>query len=129
MCGSPSVSVSTPKKKPVSATVDGKPRAVPRTFATRPKVEYPYAARRAGMEGSAELLFKADNQGEVLQTRLLYSIPSKVFGDAALAGSRRAKFTAAAPEEDAQKTVCILLPFLYCLRGGATYPNSACSNR
>ena len=56
----------------------------------------------------------------------LYSIPHKAFGEAALAGSRRVKFSSGAPEEDAQKTVCILLPFRYCL---TAIPNADCANR
>ena len=125
--GVPSVSVSTPKRQPVSETADAKPKPFPRVFLNSPKPEYPSGARRAGMEGSAELLFNVNHQGDVLQTTALYSIPNKIFGDAAIAGARRVKFSAGAPEDDAQKTVCILVPFKYCLTSGATYPNSACS--
>ena len=125
--GVPSVSVSTPKRQPAGENVDAKPRPLPRVFLNSPKPEYPSGARRAGKEGSAELLLNVNHQGDVLQTTVLYSIPNKIFGDAAIVGARRVKFSAGAPEDDAQKTVCILVPFKYCLTSGATYPNSACS--
>ena len=124
--GIPSVSVSSPKRQPISVATDIKPRPLPRVFLYSPKPEYPYRARLAGMEGSAELLFNANHQGEVLQTTVLYSIPNKIFGDAAITGSRRVKFSAGAPADDPQKTVCILVPFNYCLTSGVAYPNSAC---
>ena len=124
--GVPSVSVSTPKRQPVSETADAKPRPLPRVFLNRPKPEYPSDARRAGMEGSAELLLNVNHQGDVLQTTVLSSIPHKMFGDSAYAGARRVKFSAGAPEDDAQKPACILVPFKYSLTSGARYPSSAC---
>ncbi len=124
--GVPSVSVSTPKRQQVSVAPDAKPRPTPRVFISRPKPEYPVGARRAGMEGSTELLFSANHQGEVLQTTVLYSIPNKIFGDAAITGARRVKFSPGAPEVDPQKSVCILVPFKYCLSSGAIYPYSGC---
>lgn len=127
--GKPSVSVSTPKAKPVSEPVDGKPRPVLRNFVVRPKVEYPVAARRLGVEGAAELLFKVSQQGEVLQTRVLYSLPNKQFGDHSIYGSRRVSFTAGTSGDDPQKTICILVPFTYCLENRADYPYVACANR
>lgn len=127
--GAPSVSVSTQKQEPESAPVDGKPRAAPRTFVVRPKVDFPTAARRAGLEGSAELLLKANHQGELLQATVLFSIPHRMFGDEARAGSRRVKFSAGAPDEDAQKTLCIIMPFKFCLTSFVDYPSPACAKR
>lgn len=124
--GSPSVSVSTPKRQPVIGKADAKPRPLPRVYLNRPRPEYPQSARRAGMEGYTELLFSANHEGEVVQTTVLYSIPNKIFGDAAIAGSRRVKFSAGSPEDDSQKSVCILVPFKYCLTSNVTYPYSAC---
>lgn len=127
--GAPSVSVSTPKQEPVSASVDGKPRAAPRTFVVRPKVNFPTGARRAGMEGSTEILIKANHQGELLQATVLFSIPHRMFGDAARAGSTRVKFSAGSPEEDVQKTVCIVVPFNFCLTNFVDYRHWACAKR
>ena len=124
--GMPSVSVSMPKWPSASRVADAKPRYFPRVFLYRPKPEYPASARRAGMEGSTELLFNVDYQGEVLQTTVLYSIPAKIFGEAAIFGSRRVKFSAGAPDDDAKKNVCILVPFKYCLSASASYPNAFC---
>ena len=122
----PSVSVSMPKWPSASGIADAKPKRFPRVFLNRPKVEYPVSARRAGMEGSTELLFNVNYQGEALQTTVLYSIPSKIFGEAAIAGSRRVKFSAGAPDDESKKNVCILVPFKYCLSSGASYPLTAC---
>ena len=124
--GMPSVSVSMPKRPSASGTADAKPKRFPRVFVNRPKIEYPFRARIAGMEGSAELLFNVNHQGETLQTTVLYSIPNKIFGDAAIAGSRRVKFVAGAPDDDAKKNVCTILPFYYCLESDASYPMPAC---
>jgi TonB family protein len=125
--GEPSVSVSTPRPIPPVASVDAKPRPAPRTFRVGPKVEYPPAARRAGLEGFAELLFLADEKGEVVGSKVLYSVPNNIFGDDALRGSRRVRYSDAAPGADAQTTTCIVVPFAYCLSDGARYPNSACA--
>jgi TonB family protein len=125
--GAPSVSVSARKPEPESVPVDGVPRAAPRTLVVRPKVDFPIAAQRAGMEGSAELLLKTNHQGELLQATVLFSIPHKVFGDEARAGSRRSKFSVGAPDEDAQKTLCIILPFKFCLTSFVNYPSPVCA--
>lgn len=127
--GTPSVSVSTPKQEPESAPVDGKPRAAPRTFVLRPKVDFPARARLAGMEGSTEILIKANHQGELLQATVLFSIPHRIFGDEARAGSRRVKISAGPPDEDMQKTVCIVVPFNFCLKNFVDFPHWACAKQ
>ena len=124
--GIPSVSVSMPKWPSASGAADAKPKNFPRVIVNRAKPEYPSSARRAGIEGFAELLFNVNHQGEVLQTTVLYSIPNKIFGDAAIAGSRWVRFSAGAPDDDVKKNVCILMPFKYCLSSGASYPLAAC---
>ena len=124
--GIPTVSVSVPKWPSASGVADAKPKNLPREFVNRPKIEYPFSAQRAGVEGFAELLFNVNHQGEALQTTVLYSIPNKIFGDAAIAGSRRVRFSAGAPDDDVKKNVCILVPFKYCLESGASYPLTAC---
>lgn len=126
--GKPVVSVSMPKNQLAAKSIDDKPAPVPRILEIRPKVTYPSSARRAGMEGAADLLYAVNPEGEVLQTRVLYSSPSTVFGDEALAGSRRVKFSAGTTD-DARKQFCILIPFRYCLIDGARYPSSACVKR
>jgi len=126
----PSVSVSTPVNKNNAKVTedDGKPHVTPRVYEWRPKVDYPAAAHNAGMEGATELLFLVDLQGNVLQTKVLYSTPHKIFGEAAIQGSRRTKFSAGKPDEINKKTICILVPFLFCVsNGSAIYPNSACA--
>ena len=124
--GIPTVSVSVPKWPSASGVADAKPKNLPREFVNRPKIEYPFSARRAGMEGAAELLFNVNYEGEALQTTVLYSIPNKIFGDAAIAGSRRVRFSAGAPDDDVKKNVCFVVPFKYCLSSGASYPLTAC---
>ena len=124
--GIPTVSVSVPKWPSASGVADAKLKNLPREFVNRPKIEYPFSAQRAGVEGFAELLFNVNHQGEALQTTVLYSIPNKMFGDAAIAGSRRVRFSAGAPDDDIKKNVCILVPFKYCLSSGASYPLTAC---
>ena len=126
--GKPVVSVSMPKTQPAAKPIDAKPATVPRILEIYPKVTYPSSARRAGMEGAADLLYAVNPEGEVLQTRVLYSSPSTVFGDEALAGSKRVKFSAGTTD-DPRKQSCILIPFQYCLIDGARYPSSACVNR
>ena len=127
--GKPVVSVSMPKMQPPAKPIDAKPAPVPRDLEIRPKATYPRSARRAGMEGTAELLFKVDQKGEVLQTRVVYSSPLKEFGEEALAGARRVKFSAAAADADIQKAICIVAPYVFCLPDGAKHPSPACQNR
>ena len=124
--GMPSVSVSMPKWPSAGGVADTKPKNFPRVFVNRPKIEYPFSARRAAMEGATELLFNVNYEGEALQTTVLYSIPNKIFGDAAISGSRRVRFSAGAPDDDVKKNVCIVVPFKYCLQSGASYPLTAC---
>jgi TonB family protein len=124
--GKPAVSVSVPKNSPGR---EANKAAVPMprvTLKVRPKVEYPSDARRAGMEGSAELLFQINPQGEVIQTRLLYSIPNKIFGDESLLGARRTQFSLSGTSDAPEKNRCIALPLLFCLQSPATYPSQAC---
>ena len=124
--GKPSVSVSTPK---ISSEPEANKAAIatPRvTMKIRPKVEYPTDARRVGMEGSAELLFQVSPQGEVIQTKLLYAVPDKIFGDEALRGARRTQFSLSAAADAPAKNLCVLLPISFCLQSPVTYPAQAC---
>lgn len=124
--GKPAVSVSVPKissEREVNKATAGTSRL---TLKVRPKVEYPSDARRAGMEGSAELLFQVNPQGEVIQTKLLYSVPNKIFGDEAIRGARRTQFSLSAAGDAPEKNLCIIIPFFFCLQSPATYPSQAC---
>jgi TonB family protein len=124
--GKPSVSVSVPKnssERESNKVAVSMPRV---TMKVRPKVEYPSDARRAGMEGSAELLFQINPLGEVMQTTLLYSIPNKIFGDESLRGARRTQFSLSGASDAPEKNRCIALPLFFCLQSPATYPSPAC---
>jgi TonB family protein len=124
--GKPSVSVSVPKSSSERETNKPAVSASRVTFKVRPKVDYPSDARRVGMEGSAELLFQVNPQGEVIQTKLRYSIPNKIFGDEAIRGARRAQFSLSAAGDVPEKNLCIVLPISFCLQSLATYPSQAC---
>lgn len=124
--GSPSVSVSYPKRAVVSAATAANVAAAGRTFTRSPRIEFPFSARVAGMEGSAVLLIAVNYEGEIVQKRVLYSVPNKVFGDAALMGVKRALFNVIKPEADTPKTVCMTMPLKYCLSSGVNYPSGAC---
>jgi TonB family protein len=124
--GKPSVSVSVPKNSSEPGA-NNAAAATPRvTLKVRPKVEYPPDARRVGMEGSTELLFQVNPQGEIIQTRPLYSIPNKKFGDEALRGARRTQFSLSAAGDAPAKNLCISIAFFFCLKSPATYPSQAC---
>lgn len=128
--GVPSVWASTSTaKSSQSPIVDGKTNILPRSFVWRPKVEYPQAAQRAGMEGAVDLLFQVNHQGEVLKVKVLYSTPKQIFADAALEGSKRVTFSSGAVDSNPHEKVCIVAPFLFCLTDVAEYPISACKNR
>ncbi len=123
--GVPSVSVSVPAR-PAKAEAASKKSVTDRTFVRRPKVSFPYAAARAGIEGSAELLFQVDEQGQALKTTVLYSIPSRLYGDEARSGSRRALFSPAMQGEGTSKTTCIRLPFNFCMTNMVSTRNPSC---
>ena len=125
--GRPIVSVSMPLK---SKGEDALERIVDQySFVRRPNFEYPQAARRVGMEGATELLFKVNEEGDVLQATLVFSTPNKVFGEAAIEATKRVKFVPRAPDKSARKIRCIVFPLAFCLTDGADYPNSACGKR
>ena len=113
--GAPSVAVSMPARSARPEKDEKKPVAG-RTFVRWPKVTFPYTAASARAEGSAELLFQVDEQGQALKTSVSYSIPSRLYGDQARAGSRHALFSPSIPNEGTTKTICIRLPFNFCLR-------------
>ena len=123
--GAPSVAVSMPARSAKPETDEKKPVAG-RTFVRRPKVTFPYAAAAAGAEGSAELLFQVDEQGQALKTSVSHSIPSRLYGDQARAGSRHALFSPAIPNEGTTKTICIRLPCNFCLRNMVNTRNPSC---
>ena len=124
--GSPTVSVSFPKNSVISPSTAAKAPVVVRTLTRRPKIEFPFAARCVGMEGSATLLLMVNHEGEIVQKRVLYSIPDKAFGDAGLIGVRRALFNVIKPEADTPKTICMSLPINYCLSNGANFRSNTC---
>lgn len=126
--GVPSVWVSSPAKETAAiAKNEAKPPRKPRVYVSAPRPRFPTNAARAGMEGEAVLLFKVDFRGDVVDTRLLYAAPHKAFGQAALDGARGVKFSPGTEEEDAQKSICILVPMNFCLLGTPHYPYSSCS--
>jgi len=65
--GNPSVSVSYPKRNVVSAATTAKVAAASRSFTRSPRIEFPFSARQAGMEGSATLLIAVNHEGEIVQ--------------------------------------------------------------
>jgi TonB family protein len=124
--GKPVVFVSVPAqlKEPVADKAKaGDPRV---TLKVRPKIEYPIDAARAKMEGSAELLFQLNGQGEVIHTKLLSSVPNPVFGDEALRGARRAQFSLETVSNTPEKNWCVTLSILFCLQTPARFPSQSC---
>ena len=131
--GKPSLSVSTPKV-PAKADVSTSEAApstpkerVRRTWKTPPYASYPRRARAVGMEGRAELLMTANADGEIVASSVWYSIPNDEFGVEALDSIRGATLVPHAAELDKSKTVCVAIPFQFCLKDRVAIPSNGCN--
>jgi TonB family protein len=59
----------------------------------KPAIEYPYAARKAGITGSGVVAVEIDNAtGKVTRAYMLKSTGSRILDDAALSAFRNARF-------------------------------------
>lgn len=128
--GKPTVWVSVPTDPPPNVRgKDGKLERSSRQYAARPRLEFPEMASQVGMEGAAELLMLVNRRGDVLKTTVLYSTPNKIFGEAAIEGSRRVRLEPLAETDTGGETKCYTIQFQFCLAHGirVEYPNSGCA--
>jgi len=126
--GKPAIFVSNPV--PVKQLTGANfPKIKLRTYEVMPKrVEFPYRAARAGVEGATEIVIEVDPQGEILARNVVYSLPVKDFGEEALAALKRARFTKDDSPELGNKNICIVQLWNFCLPTSASYPIWGCSD-
>jgi len=124
--GKPSISISSPVHREitgVSQVFDGKSRG----FARRPKTTYPISMSRRGIEGTVEVLVKADGEGEIVAKRIIYSIPSDDFGEAVLDALKPVTFTKDTPPSSTN--VCYTYLTLFCMASGVDFPDPKCHRK
>jgi TonB family protein len=99
------------------------------TMIKKPDVRFPRDARVMGVEGTAEILFKLNAAGEIIEPTVRYSAPLPQFGEAVLQGMKSAKMGRLENPDERQREAswCIALPAVFCLDGrGASVSDRNC---
>ena len=122
--GNPSISVSSPvveKSDPTGTPLRGL------HLVSEHRAPFPYDARQAGIEGFAEIIVEVDSEGDIASKAIISSVPNALFGQAAMGALRYAKFSKIDMSQYPYKTICVVLPFNFCMPSGqARYPDPRC---